>query len=66
VDASILIAKRWDLKFHIHTNTSNLAIDVMLAKNLTGKCDQLITYMSRLLNNVEKNYTTKREAMAMV
>jgi len=31
------------------------------------KCDQPIAYTSRLLNNVEKNYTTtKREAFAMV
>jgi len=61
-----MITPRWDLKFRIHTNTSNLAIDVMLAKNPIGKCDQPIVYMFWLLNNVEKNYTTKREVMAMV
>jgi hypothetical protein len=39
----------------------------MLAQNLTKKCDQPITYAFRLLNNVEKNYTTiERETLAMV
>jgi hypothetical protein len=46
---------------------SNLAVDVMLAQNPTGKCDQLITYVFQLLNNVKKNYTTtEREVLAMV
>jgi hypothetical protein len=39
----------------------------MLVQNPTEKCDYLITYASRLFNNVEKNYiTTGREALAMV
>jgi hypothetical protein len=55
------------MEFHIHTNVSNLAVGAMLAQNPTEKCDQLITYASRLLNNVEKNYTTiKRETLTMV
>lgn len=45
VDASILITPMWDLKFHIDTNTSNIEIDIMLAKNPTWKCDKLIEYM---------------------
>jgi hypothetical protein len=32
VDASILITPRWDLKFHAHTDTSNLTINVMLVE----------------------------------
>jgi hypothetical protein len=55
------------MEFHIHTNVSNLATGAMLAQNPTKKCDQPITYASKLLNNVEKNYTTiERETLAMV
>jgi hypothetical protein len=46
------------MEFHIHTNVSNLVVGAMLVQNRTKKCDQPITYASRLLNNVEKNYTT--------
>ncbi len=67
MDAPILISPYWDIKCHVHTNTSNLAIKVMLAQNLTGKYDQLIAYALRLFNNTKQNYTTtKREALAMV
>jgi hypothetical protein len=39
----------------------------VLAQNLIKKCDQLITYASRLFNYVEWNYTTiVRETLAMV
>jgi hypothetical protein len=54
----ILVAPKWDMEFHIHTNVSNLVVGAMLVQNRTKKCDQPITYASRLLNNVEKNYTT--------
>jgi hypothetical protein len=38
-----------------------------LAQNPTGKIDQLAMYSSRLLNFVERNYTTiERMALAMV
>jgi hypothetical protein len=39
----------------------------MLIQNPIGKCDQPIAYVSWLLNNAKKNYTTtKREALMMV
>jgi len=39
----------------------------MWTQNPIKKCDQPITYASKLLNNVEKNYTTtEKEALAMV
>jgi hypothetical protein len=67
LDALILIASKWDMEFHVHTNASNLVVGSMLAQNPTEKCDQPIVYSSRLLNNVEKNYTTtKRETLAIV
>jgi hypothetical protein len=46
------------MEFHVHTDTSNLAVGAMLAQNPTEKCDQPIPYASKLLNNEEKNYTT--------
>jgi hypothetical protein len=62
-----LVASKWDMEFHIHTNVSNLTIKVMMAQNPTRKCDKPIAYAFRPLNNVEKNYTTiEREALAMV
>jgi hypothetical protein len=40
---------------------------VILAHNLIGKCDQLITYVSWLLNHIKQNYTmTEKEALTMV
>ncbi len=67
LDAPILVAPKWDMEFHVHTNVLNLAVVAMLVQNPTGKCDYLIAYASILLNNVEKNYTTTgREALAMV
>jgi hypothetical protein len=39
VDALILITCRWDLKFHVHTNASNLAVGTILAHNINIKCD---------------------------
>ncbi len=35
--------------------------------NITRKNDQLVVYASKLINNVEQNYSTiEREALAMV
>jgi hypothetical protein len=40
---------------------------VILAHNLIGKIDQPVMYSSRLLNYVDRNYTTTyREALAIV
>jgi hypothetical protein len=67
LDASILATPRWDMEFHVHVNASNSVVKAMLAQNPIGKCDQLITYASKLLNNVKKKYTTtEREALTMV
>jgi hypothetical protein len=66
MDAPIFIVWRWDPDFHVHINDSNLAIETMLIQNPTGKCNQPITYVFRLLNNIECNYTITNEALAMV
>jgi hypothetical protein len=67
MDGPIFITPRWDLNFHVHTNTSNLTIKGMLTHNPTKKFDQPISYAFRLLKNTKHNYTiTKHEALAMV
>jgi hypothetical protein len=38
-NASILIAPRWELEFHVHTDASNVAMGAMLAQNPSGKCN---------------------------
>jgi hypothetical protein len=40
MDAPILLASHWDLKFHVHTNVLNLVMGAMLTCNITSKCDQ--------------------------
>jgi hypothetical protein len=59
---------KWKVEFHVHTNASSLlVVGVMLAQNLTRKHDQFIVYASRLLNNVEHNYSyIEHETLAMV
>jgi hypothetical protein len=43
------------LDFHIHTDASDIAIGAMLVQNPTVNIDQLIAYVSHLLNKAEKN-----------
>jgi hypothetical protein len=55
------------MEFYVHTNASNLVVRIMLAQNLTRKCDKPIAYASKLLNNAKKSYTTtKKETFTMV
>jgi len=55
------------MEFHVHTNASNLVVEIMLVQNATKKCDQPIAYASKFLKNAKKNYTTiEREVVAMV
>jgi hypothetical protein len=62
-----LINPNWELKFHVHTDTSQLIVGAVLAQNLINKFDQLVMYASKLLNSTQINYTTiEKEALAMV
>ncbi len=62
-----MISPNSELEFHVHTNASQLVVGAKLAQNLISKFDQLVMYVSKLLNSVEKNYIiTKREALTMV
>jgi len=63
----ILIVPNWKFEFHVHIDTSNFVLGVMLGQNLDNTIDKLIYYANRLMNSVEKNYTTtKKEALAMI
>jgi hypothetical protein len=42
IQVSIMIIPNWKLKFHVHSDTSQLAIGVILAQNPINKFDQLI------------------------
>jgi hypothetical protein len=67
MDASILISPHWDIKFHVHIDSSNLVVEVMLAWNLIEKCNQSFAYASYLLNNAEWNYAMiERETLAIM
>ncbi len=67
VESPRLIIANYELKFHVHINTSNLAIGTMLAQNIPRKCNRPISYASHLFNDVERNYTTtKKEALVYV
>ncbi len=62
-----MINPNWELKFHVHTDTSQLIVGAVLAQNLINKFDQLVMYASKLLNSTQINYTTiEKEALAMV
>jgi hypothetical protein len=59
-----LINPNWELEFHVHTDASQLTVRAIFAQNPTGKFDQLVTYASRLLNSIERNYITiEKEAL---
>jgi len=63
----ILIVPNWNSKSHVYIDGSNFAIGIMLGQNLDNTIDKPIYYASKLMNNVEKNYTTiEKEALAMI
>ncbi len=48
IGAQKLISPNWQVKFHVHTYASLLAMGAMLSQNVTGKNDQPIVYACRL------------------
>jgi hypothetical protein len=51
------------VEFHVHKNASLLAMGAMMFQNLTGKSDQPMVYVSKLLNKTKQNYSTNRERL---
>jgi hypothetical protein len=57
----------WSKEFHVHVDTSSIALRAMLAQLGAGYIDHLLAFASRKLSTVGINYTTtEREGLAMV
>ena len=63
----ILIFSKWNKEFDTHVDASSLVLGVVLAQQVKGDLDHLITFASTKLSFSERNYTTtEREGLAMV
>jgi len=63
----ILIFLNWKKEFHVHVDASCIALGSVLTQAGEAELDHPITFASRKLSKVEKNYsTTEREGLAMV
>jgi hypothetical protein len=58
VIALILIFLDWNKVFHVHVDASSIALGAILSQPGEGDIDHLISFASRKLFVVEKNYTT--------
>jgi len=56
--APILIFPKWDLEFHLHVNTSCIALGAILIQEGAEGVDHVIAFASRRLSKAEKNYST--------
>jgi hypothetical protein len=55
------------VEFHVHIDSSLLAMGAILFENVTKKNDQSIVYAFKLLNKIKQNYyTIERKALIMV
>ena len=65
--APILVFPKWDIEFHVHVDTSCIALGAILTQEGAEGIDHPIAFTSRRLSKAEKNYsTTEREGLAMV
>ena len=63
----ILVFPDWSEEFDVHIDASSVALGVVLAQPGEGNLDHPITYSSRKLSFVQRNYTTtEREGLVMV
>ena len=63
----ILVFPNWTKEFHVHVDASSIALGVVLTQPGEGDLDHSITFSSRKLPFMEKNYmTTEREGFAML
>ena len=66
VEDPILKFPNWCKKFHLHIDSSTLAIDTILTQPAKYGIDHPNTYASKKLNKVERNYsTTGHEGLGM-
>lgn len=67
VTMPILVFPDWTKPFHVHVDTSSIALGVVLAQPGEGELDHPIAFASRKLSSAERNHTTtEREGLAMV
>jgi len=67
VTAPILVFPDWSKEFHVHVDSSSIALGAVLAQKGEGEIDHPMAFSSRKLSTTEKNYTTiEREGLAMV
>ena len=67
VTAQIIGFPDWKKEFHVHVDTSCIALGVVLTQAGEGELDHPIVFASRKLSKAEKNYsTTEHECLAMV
>jgi hypothetical protein len=67
VTAKILVFPDLENTFHVHVDTSTIALGAILAKSRTRELDHPIAFASNKLSESEKNYNTiEREGLAMV
>jgi hypothetical protein len=63
----ILVFPYWENTFHVHVDASTIALGAILAQPGARDLDYPISFASRKLLELEKNYnTTEREGLAMV
>jgi hypothetical protein len=63
----ILIFPNWENEFHVHVDSSGIALDAILVQPRDGAMDHPIYFASRKLSQDECDYTTiEREGLAMV
>ena len=67
INAPILRAPNWNKIFHVHVDASKFAIGCVLTQPGEHKMNFPVSYASRQLNDVKKNYTTtKQEGLGMI
>jgi hypothetical protein len=63
----ILVFLDWQIYFHVHVDASSIALNIVLSELGEGELDHPISFDSRKLSTVEKNYMkTEREVLEMV
>ena len=63
----ILVFPNWKKEFHVHVDTSSVALGTVLKQPGEGALEHPIAFASRKLFMTKKNYmTTEREGLAMV
>jgi hypothetical protein len=67
VIAPILVFPNWSKEFHVHVDSSSIALGAALAQPGEGDIDHPLSFASRKLSIAEINYTTtEREGLSMV